>query len=87
MESFVNEYYTQIGNATNEVERAQIKAEFAAKLQTLNEEQRQQVKALIGNRIDEFLETLAPVDTAIEQFNQYLRKRDNTPTISAQNAA
>lgn len=60
MESFVNEYYTQIGNATNEVERAQIKAEFAAKLQTLNEEQRQQVKAL---------------------------KRDNTPTISAQNAA
>ncbi|AYQ35664.1 hypothetical protein [Runella sp. SP2] len=87
MESFINEYYTQIGNTTSEVERAQIKAEFAAKLQTLNEEQRQQVKALIGNRIDEFLATLAPVDAAIEQFNQYLRKRDNTPTISAQNAA
>lgn len=87
MESFVNEYYTQIGNTTSEVERAQIKAEFAAKLQMLNEEQRQQVKALVENRIDEFLATLAPVDTAIEQFNQYLRKRDNTPTISAQNAA
>lgn len=87
MESFVNEYYTQISNTTSEVERAQIKAEFAAKLQTFNEEQRQQVKALIGNRIHEFLATLSPVDEAIEQFNQYLRKRDNKPTISTQNAA
>lgn len=87
MESFVNDYYNQIGKATSEAERAQIKAEFAAKLQTLPEEQRQQVKALVGDRLNAFLETLTPIDLAIEQFNQYLQQRDNTTTIPTQNAA
>lgn len=87
MESFVNNYYTQIGEATNEAERAQIKAEFAAKLQDLSEEQRQQVKILVGERLNAFLETLAPIDSAIDQFNQYLQQRDNTPTLPTQNAA
>jgi hypothetical protein len=87
MESFVNDYYNQIGKATSEAERAQIKAEFAAKLQTLPEEQRQQVKALVGDRLNAFLETLTPIDLAIEQFNQYIQQRDNTTTLPAQNAA
>ncbi|WP_028665461.1 hypothetical protein [Runella zeae] len=87
METFVNEYYTQIEKATNETERAQIKAEFAAKLQTFNEEQRQQVKVLVGERLNTFLETLTPVDAAIEEFNQYLKQRNNSSNISTQNAA
>jgi hypothetical protein len=36
----INNYYAQIGSATTEAEHAQIKAEYAAKLQTLPEEQR-----------------------------------------------
>ena len=87
MESFVNNYYNQIEGATSEAERAQIKAEFAAKLQDLSEEQRQQVKILVGERLNAFLETLAPIDSAIDQFNQYLQQRDNTPTLPTQNAA
>ncbi len=87
MESFVNDYYNQIEKANSEAERAQIKAQFAAKLQTLPEEQRQQVKALVGDRLNAFLETLTPIDSAIEQFNQYLQQRDNTTTLPAQNAA
>jgi 5'-deoxynucleotidase YfbR-like HD superfamily hydrolase len=87
MESFVNNYYNQIEGATSEAERAQIKAEFAAKLQTLPEEQRQQVKALVGKRLKAFLETLAPIDSAIEQFAQYLQQREKTPTLPTQNAA
>lgn len=87
METFVNEYYTQIEKATDETERARIKAEFAAQLQTFSEEQRQQVKVLVGKRLNTFLDTLAPVDTAIEEFNQYLKQRNSNSNISAQNAA
>lgn len=77
MESFVNDYYNQIGKATSEAERAQIKAEFAAKLQTFPEEQRQQVKALVGDRLNAFLETLTPIDSVIEQFKQIYHLDNN----------
>jgi hypothetical protein len=83
MEKFVNDYYAQIGAATTEAERAQIKAEYAAKLQTLPEEQRQQVKELVGARINSFLETLAPIDEAVARFNELLQQRNPHPVTNA----
>jgi len=86
METFVNEYYNKIEAATTEAERAQIKDEFTATLQTLSEEQRQEVKTIVGSRIYSFLETLAPIDEAIDRFNEYLEQRQ-TPTQTISNAA
>lgn len=83
METFVNEYYQQVEAAKTEADRAQVKAEFAAKLQTLSNEQRQQVKTLIGERIDSFLESLAPIDEAIDRFETYLHQRDKEPITNA----
>jgi len=86
METFVNEYYTKINAATTEAERIQIKDEYAAMLQTFTDAQKQEVKAIVGKRIDSFLETLAPVDEAIEQFNAYLNRKEN-PSFPVNNAA
>jgi uncharacterized protein YPO0396 len=76
MEDFVNDYYKKIESVTVDAERSKIKAEFEAVFATLTEGQKQEVKAILAKRIDERMAKLAPLDEAIERFNNYLKQRD-----------
>lgn len=76
MEQFVNDYYKKIESVTVMSERSKIKAEYEAAFATLAGDQKQEVKAILAKRIDERMVKLAPLDEAIERFNEYLKQRD-----------